>query len=641
MTHRPPVKQSTGAYRAPPAAHVITRLVATGALCMSVMLAPLAAVALGAGITWHVTSPTDSATDGDLSTHTGSLRFILSHAQSGDFVSFDRFDTVADKIFAGSPLIVPDGVSVGRHRHEACGSPTTPVAVVEAEWSVNPVFSLGAGSTLRNLDIGGGDVGVKIAGADVDVCGVGLGIEYDEDGVPTSLPPWHAALIVDGPRATVAQNYINGAIVVSTLGSDSRIGDAVSGSGDANRGFCGNQGKCPVTLLADTLRAAQRITIRDPFPRALHGITGNGVFGGDDVPTHANNWAQTPTILIACAYDDLPAVHVAGIANPRSLVDIYFDDKITISRQDPAVADVTGRFTFSGPLPGSAVEILTVSTLNDPAYPGRVGSSSQMSLPVAVSQGVPSPSIRIAPATLTFTAVMSGTVPAAQLITVSVPPDNPQLQWQTSVITAMGGRWLSATPTGSGNGVISVAVNPDGLSPGTYHGSVSVAEMGQPCNYAMAGIALTVQPPQPTLSALGSMVDLSGPPAGPAKRGDVLRFTVTMTNTGAVHVTNINSTGLSVSPALAVLAGSGAVHGDGLGFVAIDSGFSAGTLGPGSVASYTLDLVVTPAAESGTAVVALEVNADGVVSIPVVSRMSIAAEPVATRVIWLPLVIRQ
>jgi len=291
-----------------------------------------------------------------------------------------------------------------------------------------------------------------------------------------------------------------------------------------------------VTVLADATGAAQRVTIRDPFPRGLHGLVGNGISGGDDVPTHANNWAQTPTIISAYTYDDFATVQVHGVANPLSLVDIYFDYQITVARQPPVMADATGAFSFSGALPGRNVQVIAVSTLNDPAHPGRVGSSSEFS-----------EARQVAP-----------------------------------------------------------------------------------------------QPSEPLLSALGSVTDLSGPPDGPAHPGDILRFNVTMTNVGAVDVTNINSTVLSVPPGLDVVPGSGAIHGDGAGFVATDTGFSGGVLAPGKSATYSLDAEVTAAAQTGMAVFSMYVNADGVVSIPAVGRMLISTKPGSELrpAVWLPVAMR-
>ncbi len=361
------------------------RLLGIGLVCVLVFgwnHAPAAA----AGDTWYVTSASDSASDGDLATRSGSLRFVLAHATGGDFVSFARFDSAADKIFINSTLTVPDGVAVGRTRDAGCGSFKTPLTNLEADAAISPVVSLGSGATFRNIDIGGGGVSLKITGANAVVCGVGLGIEYDRDGLLImTLPPSHSALVVDAPAASVYSSYFNGAIIVSTRGSDSRLGDTVAGSGEGNLGGCGNAGRCPITVLADATGAAQRVTLRDPFPRALVGLVGNGVAGGDDLPTHANNWAQTPTILTAQSYDGFATVQVAGMANPFSVVDIFFDDQLTLARQAPVTAAASGVFTFTGALPPRPVQVFAASTLKDPAHLTRVGSSSQLSGAVAVS----------------------------------------------------------------------------------------------------------------------------------------------------------------------------------------------------------------------------------------------------------------
>jgi uncharacterized repeat protein (TIGR01451 family) len=249
--------------------------------------------------------------------------------------------------------------------------------------------------------------------------------------------------------------------------------------------------------------------------------------------------------------------------------------------------------------------------------------------------------LQLAPAALTFAAPPGGPPPPVQHLTVTPPSISPTLTWQTSVTTTDGLSWLSATPAvGSGTGTITVTVNPGDLAPGTYHGSVTVADAANPGDSATAAITLEVQ--LPLLSALGGVVDLSGPPDGPAHAGDVLRFSVVMTNVGAVDVTNINSTALQLSPGLAVVAGSGAIQGEGTGFVATDSGFSGGTLAPGKRATYTLDAEVTADARPGMAIFSLEVNAGMVVSIPVVGRMRIVPgpRPSPQPAVWVPLVVR-
>ena len=451
-----------------------------------------------AGTTWSVTSASDDVQDGNPGTHSGSLRFVLAHASSGDLVSFAL--NAENTIVAGSTLTVPVGVAVGRTRNDACGNVNAPLANIKANNDpfinprVDPVISLSAGSTLRNVDVGGGYNAVRITGANVDMCGVGLGIQTGESN---SLPPYRAALIVEGDHAVIHRNVFNSFIVVGNHGSDTRIGDTLYGNGDGNEGLCSPQGLCGLTIFADSTGAAQRVTIRDPFPPGLVGLTAspyphNGVSGGDDDPKHANNWAQTPTILTAETFDNFATVHVTGVANPLSLVDIYFVDPYSITRQLPVTATAAGTFNFTGPLPGPSIQVSAISTLNDPAHPNRVGSTSQFADLHQVTPGV-STVLQLAPSALTFVAVAGEANPASQHLLVTAPTISPTLAWQTSVTTTGGSSWLAVSPAiSSGNKVLSVTVNFSGLTPGTYHGKVTVYDPAHPTDQATTDVDLFV-----------------------------------------------------------------------------------------------------------------------------------------------------
>jgi uncharacterized repeat protein (TIGR01451 family) len=497
-------------------------LLLAAALCCG-----MAAPAHAASATWTVDRPTDSAADGDLATRHGSLRFALAHAASGDLVTFG--DVGADAISIASPLVVPAGVAVGIARGQAsCGDYHTPLANIQDVplFTVNPLIQLGAGATLRGVNLGGGDVSVRIAGADAEVCGVGIGFVHDGDGALIVLPPKHAALVIDGAGAVVRRSFIDGAVSVTPNGSDSRIGDSIGGSGDGNDGIR----DASVTVGAGPGGAAQRVTIRDPFPRGLQDIAGAGVSGGDDIATHANNWALTPTIDGAHSADGL-TVQVTGSASPLSLVDIYLDNQVTIARGAPVFAAADGSFSYSGPLPPGTVTVYAASTLNDPAHPNRVGSSSAWAGPLPV--------------------IVSGS--------------------------------------------------------------------------------------EPLLASLGGVIDLSGPAGGPVRPGDVLRFTVTMTNVGTVNVMNIAGASFQPPAVVTVLSTSAKAQGQGSGFIASTSGFSNGALAPGKTETYQIDAAISPAAKTGMAVFSMEVSGSGIVTTPVVGRMRIVADPaqLLTQRIWL------
>lgn len=112
-------------------------------------------------------------------------------------------------------------------------------------------------------------------------------------------------------------------------------------------------------------------------------------------------------------------------------------------------------------------------------------------------------------------------------------------------------------------------------------------------------------------------------------------------NGAKIHTTWRGRTVLQVPPEVTVQAGSGKIQG-GSGFIANDGGFSDGTLTPGNVAVYTLDAVVKPTTQASMATFSMEVNANGVVSIPVVGRMRIVPtdDPPLPPAAWMPLVLR-
>jgi hypothetical protein len=159
---------------------------------------------------------------------------------------------------------------------------------------------------------------------------------------------------------------------------------------------------------------------------------------------------------------------VSGTANPLSLVDIYFDNHFSITRQLPVTATAAGTFEFTGALPGSSIWVMAVSTLNDPAHLNGVGAggSSQFSGPVQVIKGTATV-LQLTPPSITFVALAGEANPPDQYLSVIVPTITPTLAWQTSVTTTGALNWLSAMPIGSsGGGTISVTVDANGLMPG-------------------------------------------------------------------------------------------------------------------------------------------------------------------------------
>ena len=607
-------------------------------LLIVLLLLLLPQPARAAGTTWTITSISDDVTDGDAAARTGSLRFILAHVQSGETVHVGDLD--AETISIGAPLVVPAGVALGAARSESCTGYNTPKITI-ADPSLYPatavttLISLGAGATLRNIALLAGKTAIRIVGGDVDICGVGIGRTVGGDGDPITRPPWNTAIVIDGPSAVVHRSYIGGQVSITVNGSGARIGDAIGSSGDANGGIRA----ATVVVGADATSAARNVTIRDPFPRALIGIAGAGVAGGDDQTNHANHWAQRPTITRAITSDNFATMRVDGSASPHALVDIFLDAQSDVTLAASIVVGNDGTFSFSGPLPGSNIKVFAISTLDDTSHPSRIGSSSELSGIVQVIPGTATPTIALEPAALTFNGTVAGANPPAQPLLITASGGGTTLGWNATITTTGGGDWLSIAPqTGIGDGQASVSANTSGMPVGTYHGTITVVDQGNPARSASTAVILIIAPPaEPLLAATGSIINLTTPASAVAQPGDLIRFTVTLTNVGSVPVTNIGSNSLQLPVTTTVISGSGAFQG-GSGFSADDSGFSGGTLAIGTHATYTLDLRIAPAARLGSVVIRVDVGGNGSIIIPVVGRIQLVATPANLQVprVWLP-----
>ena len=82
------------------------------------------------------------------------------------------------------------------------------------------------------------------------------------------------------------------------------------------------------------------------------------------------------------------------------------------------------------------------------------------------------PLLNIPAAPLTFTYQLGAAAPAAQ--SVNITATSGSLSYTTAVATATGGAWLTAPANGSTAAPLSISVNPTGLTPGTYTGTVTV-----------------------------------------------------------------------------------------------------------------------------------------------------------------------
>jgi uncharacterized protein (TIGR03437 family) len=206
--------------------------------------------------------------------------------------------------------------------------------------------------------------------------------------------------------------------------------------------------------------------------------------------------------------------------------------KVSLGSGSPTITATSNTsWLLVTPSSGSSPLTLSVSvngaSLTAGAYQGGIvvtSGSSSTTIPVNLNIAVSATSITVTPNSLTFNSQTGGTAPAAQ--TVSVGATGASSSFTTSV-QATGGSWLSATSSGATTpATLSVSVNPTGLAPGIYPGTVTVTgpSSNQTVNVTLnissqatpaIRIALNAASGQPGLIAPGEILALQGTNMGP------------------------------------------------------------------------------------------------------------------------------
>jgi hypothetical protein len=175
---------------------------------------------------------------------------------------------------------------------------------------------------------------------------------------------------------------------------------------------------------------------------------------------------------------------------------------------------------------------------------------------VAVVTGT-QPTIELTQSGVTFSAVSGGTATSPQTITV-LNPGTGTVSFSASTSTISGGSWLNVSPSSgsssaSSSGSVTVSVNPAGLQPGTYYGTVSFSSTTASNSPQIASVVLNVVSPanSPGASALPSGLIFVGSAGGT----DPVAKTVSLTNPSpdalnylATPFSNISTNWLSATP---------------------------------------------------------------------------------------------
>jgi len=177
-------------------------------------------------------------------------------------------------------------------------------------------------------------------------------------------------------------------------------------------------------------------------------------------------------------------------------------------------------------------------------------------IPVTFTVASGSGPLTISPSKLAFTYTLYGASPAAQSLQIAGSQS-----FAASAGTSGGGTWLAVTPaSGTGNASLSVSVNPAGLAPAVYNGTITVTPTGGVAQ--TVAVTLTVYA-TPTLTATPNPLAFAytaGNPAPGAQTvsvtslGQAFAFTAVAASSGWLSVTPASATtpatlSVSVNPA--------------------------------------------------------------------------------------------
>ena len=135
-----------------------------------------------------------------------------------------------------------------------------------------------------------------------------------------------------------------------------------------------------------------------------------------------------------------------------------------------------------------------------------------------ISQDSLSGALSVSQSTLAFSYQQSGSLPADRQVTLSSSPAG--IPFDVSV-TANGGSWLTVSGAGPAPAVLTVSVNPKGLIPGDYQGTITLHSQQATNSPLTVPVTLTVTP-APILISQPSNLSFSFQLKGPNPASQVV-----------------------------------------------------------------------------------------------------------------------
>lgn len=240
-----------------------------------------------------------------------------------------------------------------------------------------------------------------------------------------------------------------------------------------------------------------------------------------DVANHRIRRVSLSTSIITTVAGNGTAIYsgdggpatMAGLPNPRGLArdaqgNLYVCSDNMVRRIDAAtgiISTVAGTnaegFSGDGGLAAFARLTHPASLLIDPAGNLIVADTENDRIRRVSGQAV-TPVLSVTPSALSFTAIEGGMSQVGQMVQV-VTENLVSTLWMASVRVDSGLGWLGLRPNaGITPGVLQVVVNPVGLPPGDYTGSVTIIGMRAAKSPQVLSVSLTVKTAGPPRLAI-------------------------------------------------------------------------------------------------------------------------------------------
>jgi uncharacterized protein (TIGR03437 family) len=175
--------------------------------------------------------------------------------------------------------------------------------------------------------------------------------------------------------------------------------------------------------------------------------------------------------------------------------------------------------TVQGSTPGQVIAIINGAGLAAGTYIGTISITPVGGTPqkVTITLVVAPPAVIVAtPAPLLFTAQQGGSLPPSQ--TLSLGTTGAQLDLTIGAGTQSGGPWLSVSPsTVTTPTNINVSVNPAGLPPASYQGTLNISASDPSVAPLTVAVTLTVTAPAPAIGSITSAASFAPGPVAPGE----------------------------------------------------------------------------------------------------------------------------